>query len=156
MTVRIVTDSTCDLPPELVARYGITVVPLFVRFGQDIFRDGVDLSADEFYTRLTTSKSLPTTSAPSPGIFAETYQRLIGANDQVLSIHISGKMSGTCNSALNARDQFGSSGAIEVVDCLSVSMGLGLLALEAARAGAAGMSLSDVAGLVRKRMADEQ
>ena len=154
MAVKIVTDSTCDLPRELVARRGITVVPLLVRFGAETFRDGVDLAADDFYKKLTGSKALPTTAAPGPGVFAEAYQRLLAQGHEVLSIHVSSKLSATYSSALNGKDQLGPGKAIEVVDCLSVSMGLGLLALLAAKAARAGMSLAQVADVVRKRMPD--
>jgi DegV family protein with EDD domain len=96
---RVVTDSTSDVPREWCERYGIEVVPLRVLFGNESFRDGVDLSIAEFYQRLRRADRLPTTSAPSPGDFAELYQRLRGECDGVISIHISGELSGTVEAA---------------------------------------------------------
>jgi DegV family protein with EDD domain len=96
---RVVTDSTSDVPREWCERYGIEVVPLRVLFGNESFRDGVDLSIAEFFQRLRRADRLPTTSAPSPGDFAELYQRLRGECDGVISIHISGELSGTVEAA---------------------------------------------------------
>lgn len=96
---RVVTDSTSDVPAEWRERYGIEVVPLRVLFGQESFRDGVDLSSDQFFTRLRQADRLPTTSAPSPGDFATVYERLSHECDGVISIHISGDLSGTVEAA---------------------------------------------------------
>jgi DegV family protein with EDD domain len=96
---RVVTDSTSDVPAAWRERYGIEVVPLRVLFGQESFRDGVDLSAGQFFGRLRQVDRLPTTSAPAPGDFAEVYQRLSGECDGVISIHISGELSGTVEAA---------------------------------------------------------
>ena len=133
MAIKIVTDSTADLPPWLAEAWGITVVPLEVRFGSEVYRDGVDLDADGFYHKLTTSPSFPATSQPSPGAFAEVYRRLIQEGQEVLSLHISAKLSGTYAAALAGRAALNSPGRIEVVDSLQCSMGLGLLGLLAAR-----------------------
>lgn len=152
MAVKIVSDSTCDLPRDLVEKYGITVVPLFVRFGAQNYRDGVDLSADEFFRKLTGGGVLPTTAAPPPGVFTETYQKFLSQGHQVLSLHISSKLSATYGAALNGKDQLGPGKAVEVIDTLSVSMGLGLLVLEAARAAQSGSRLDEVAALIRSHM----
>lgn len=152
MAVKIVTDSTCDLPRDLVERYGVTVVPLFVRFGAQTYLDGVDLSADEFYHKLTGGGVLPSTAAPPPGVFTETYKKFLSQGHQVLSLHISSKLSATYSAALNGKDQLGPGKTVEVIDTLSVSMGLGLLVMEAARAVQAGSQLADVAGLIRSHM----
>jgi DegV family protein with EDD domain len=96
---RVVTDSTADVPPEWCERFGIEVVPLRVLFGEESFRDRVDLSADQFFDRLRASDRLPTTSAPSPGDFAAVYERLSHECDGVVSIHISGDLSGTAEAA---------------------------------------------------------
>lgn len=152
MAVKIVTDSTCDLPRDMVEKYGVTVVPLFVRFGAQSYRDGVDLSADEFYRKLTSGGVLPTTAAPPPGVFTETYKNFLSQGHQVLSLHISSKLSATYSAALNGKDQIGPGKTVEVIDTFSVSMGLGLLVLEAARAVQAGAQLAEVAALVRSHM----
>jgi len=140
----LVTDSTAYLPPELVERYRITVVPLYVRFGEEVFRDGVDISPEQFYARLRTSPVMPATSQPSAGDFLEAYRRLIeGGASAIISIHISTKMSGTVPSALLAREQIPQV-PIFVVDSLSTSMGLGFQVLEAARLLEAGRPPEEV------------
>ena len=83
MKVKVVTDSTSDLPPEIASRYEITVVPALVQFGHETYRDGVDLSPDDFYSKLRVSEELPQTAAPSPGAFREVYKRLAGESDAV-------------------------------------------------------------------------
>ncbi len=136
MGIRIVTDSTCDLPKDIVEKHDITVVPLRVSWGSETYRDGVDFTPAEFFRRLETSEQLPTTSQPAVGDFAEVYRRLTGAGHSIISIHISSKLSGTHHAALLARDMVG--GDIQVVDSGNVSLGLGLQVLEAARAAVSG------------------
>jgi DegV family protein with EDD domain len=126
----IVTDSTCDLPEELVAKSSLTVVPLTVMLDGKEYRDGVDISAAEFYSKLT-PQSTTGTSQPTPAAFEETYRRLLEDHDEVLSLHIASKLSGTIDSARQAAAEVG--GAIHVVDTEMVSMALGLLCLVAAR-----------------------
>ena len=116
MGVRIVTDSTSDLPAEICEELEITVVPLTVMFGEQGYRDGVDLSADEFYTKLIESDKLPTTSQPSAGAFAEAYKELAKETEEILSIHISGKLSQTYNSARLGASEAGGGSKIEVMD----------------------------------------
>ena len=142
MTVKVVTDSTADLPQELARRFGIEAVPLYVHFGTETRKDGVDIGADEFYQKLVQSKQLPTTSAPSPGVFQEVYSRLLRDAEGILSIHISSKLSATHNSALLAKEQV--QGKIEVIDSLTCSMALGLLAISAARMARQGMGLQEL------------
>ena len=145
MTVRVITDSTADLPPEMAAELGIEVVPLNVHFGTDTFRDGIDLSADEFYERLVASSCPPTTSQPSVGAFLEVYQKALEGADGIVSVHISAKLSGTWNSAIQAREQLADPSRVQVVDTGQASMGLGWVAVAAARAAQAGASLEEVA-----------
>jgi DegV family protein with EDD domain len=133
MAVRVVTDSTADLPPALASEWGITVVPLNVHFGEETFKDGVDLQADQFFKRLASSPQLPTTSQPSIGEFLDIYRALTANGDEVVSIHISEKLSGTMNSARQARAELGDEGRVEVIDSLFCSMVLGLIVLEAAQ-----------------------
>ncbi len=148
MGVKIVTDSTSDLPPELATRLGITVAPLNVHFGTEMYLDGVDLSPDEFYQRLQSSSVLPTTSQPSVGAFVDLYQRLSQDADAILSIHISSLMSGTYNSAIQAKEQAEVSCPIEVVDTGQASMGLGLIAMAAAEAVQKGAGLQEAREVV--------
>ncbi len=150
VAVRVVTDSTADLPLELAQRWGIVVVPLNLHFGQQVYRDGVDLSADAFYQKLVASPSLPTTSQPSIGAFLETYHLLVEQGDQVVSVHISSKLSGTYNSALRARQELPASAQLETVDSQQGSMGLGLIVLQAARAAAQGGSLEQVVRVAKE------
>lgn len=142
--VALVTDSTAYLPPELVAQHQIHVIPLYVRFGEQVFRDNVDMTADQFYARLRVSPVLPATSQPSAGDFVELYRRLAeqGATE-ILSIHISSKLSGTVSSALLARSELPDL-SIHIVDSLSTTMGQGYLVLHAARALEAGRPVGEI------------
>ena len=152
MSVRIVTDSTSDLPPEICRELDITVVPLTVNFGDTGYRDGVDLSADEFYKKLIESDKLPTTSQPSAGAFAEAYKDVAKDTDEILSIHISGKLSQTYNSARLAASEMEGSCNVQVMDSLQVSMGLGCIVMAAARAARDGASMEDLQQLVSRMM----
>lgn len=128
--VAIVTDSTADLALDLVEERGITVVPLTVTLEGRSYLDGVDIQADEFYNRLTASGGTATTSQPSPARFAEVYQQLLGDHDEVVSLHISGKLSGTYAAAVQGADMVGRD-RIQVLDTEMVSMPLALLVLAA-------------------------
>ncbi|MBI2867502.1 MAG: DegV family protein [Chloroflexi bacterium] len=131
MAVRLVTDSTADLSPELVRAHHVTVVPLNVLFGDQTYRDGIDITADEFYQRLVQGPVLPRTSQPSAGLFIDTYKKIATFDDQVLSLHISAKLSGTVNSALLAQKELPSY-QLHIIDSQFVSMALGLTVLRAA------------------------
>lgn len=149
MAVRIVTDSTADLPPELAHELGIAVVPLSVIFGDDVYRDKVDITHDLFYEKLVTNKVLPTTSAPSVGDFLAVYEPLLKETDEIVSIHISSKLSATYNNACTAAQYLADKGArIEVVDSLSVSFGIMFMATAAARAAKAGATVEKIRALV--------
>ncbi len=157
MPVRIVTDSTADLSPELVHELGIIVVPLNVHFGTETYQDRVTISEDDFYRRLLAGQVFPTTSQPSAGAFAEAYQQAAAPGcSGIVSIHLSAALSGTMNSALLGRDMAGVSCPIVVVDTQSVSMGEGLTVLAAARAAQAGASLDEVAAVAQKTLARVQ
>ncbi len=143
MTVRIVTDSTADLPADLAQDMGIVVVPLNVHFDDEVFTDGVTIHADEFYQRLVSSSNLPKTSQPAIGAFMETYQQLLTDADGIVSVHISSQVSGTVNAAQLAVSELGSD-AIEVVDTLQASLALGLIAVAAAKVAQNGGSLAEV------------
>ncbi len=144
MTVRVVTDSTADLPQKIAEELGIAVVPLHIHFGEETFQDGVSISTEGFYNLLTTGDILPKTSAPSSGMFIETYERLAQETDEIVSIHISTKLSATHASALVAREGVETPCRIEVVDSLSASIGLGLQVVRAAEMARAGASLDDI------------
>ncbi len=147
MAVKIVTDSTGDLPAEVAQELDITVVPLSVHFGEESFQDGVDLDSDGFFQRLTTGTSLPTTSQPSVGAFLETYRGLLEAGHEVVSVHISAKLSGTMNSALQAREQLDAGPRLTVVDSQQVGLALGVVATAAAQAVKDGASYEETVEL---------
>jgi len=144
---KVVTDSTSDLPAEVVRELGITVVPALIQFGDKVYRDGIDLSTDEFYRRLQSSSVMPKTSAPSPGTFKEVYSRLAQEADAIVSIHVSAKMSATYDAA-----RVGSADLkcpISIIDSQTASMACGLLVILAASAAREGASFSDIDALVR-------
>lgn len=144
MVVKIVTDSGADLPLELVKALNITVVPVYIYFGDKPYRDGIDISADELYTRLVEGPVHPTTTQPMPVDFVNVYNEMAREFDQIVSIHLSSKVSGTVNSALQARDMVNEKARIEIIDSQGVSMGLGLVTLAAARLARDGASLDQV------------
>ncbi len=150
MTVKIVTDSSADLPAPLVQELGITVVPLYVRFGEEVYRDRVDISEDEFYQRLLRDPIHPSTIQPTPQDFANVYQKLSLEADGIVSIHISAKLSGTCNSALQGKEMIEKGCPIEVVDSQVTSMGLGLIDIAAATVAKAGGDLPAVVEEVKQ------
>ena len=141
MAIRIVTDSTADLTAPLMREFGVEgrvhVVPLSVHFGDREYRDGVDLDTATFYRMLGEAREMPRTSQPSPADFVEVYGAVSEPGDTVISLHISSKLSGTYQSALLAARQFNDR-RIEVVDTRTVSLGLGLIALQAAKMAAEG------------------
>jgi DegV family protein with EDD domain len=149
MSVRIVTDSSADLPLSRAAELGITVVPAIVRFGEESFLDGVDIDHDTFYRRLQEEKVFPTTSQPSPGQFAEAYARLAPEAEGIVSIQVSSRLSGTVNSAVQGAKASGAACPIEVVDSRSTSLGMGLVVLEAARLARSGASFEEVLAAAR-------
>lgn len=138
MTVSIVTDSTADIPRALADELKIDVIPLTIAFGTEQYRDGIDLTADEFYERLPHAKVLPTTSQPPPALFRYAYEHLASRGD-VVSVHLSHKFSGTVDTARSAATEV-SAERISVVDSGSASMGLGLCVIAAARAARDGKS----------------
>ena len=143
MTIRIVTDSSADLPVDLVQKHQITVVPCYVVVDDQTFKDGVDIQADEFYRRLQSEGRTPTTAQPTVADFQAVYRDLLSQGDQVISIHLSAKLSGTLNSAEQAKAslQEGENGApVEIIDSRLASIALGLAVLEARAAWSSGHS----------------
>src|SRR3712207_4476045 len=149
MTVRVVTDSTSDITQADAQRWRITVVPLNIHFGTEQLRDGVDIQPQQFFRRLGDAKTLPKTSQPSAGAFLEAYQKLSQETDEILSIHISGKLSGTINSARAAKDALGGRARVEVVDSGTASWPLGYAARAAQEAAAAGQGLDECVAAAR-------
>jgi DegV family protein with EDD domain len=141
--IRIVTDSTSDILPAEAERLGIDVVPLTVRFGDQQFRDGVDLTPDEFYRRLPTTTVQPRTSQPTPEQFAEVYRGHVDAGDTVVSLHISAKLSGTLQSASLAAQPL-PPGSVRVIDSTTVSAGMQFLVRAALEDVAAGCDSAEV------------
>ena len=152
MTVKIVTDSTSDLTPGMAAELGITVVPLYIHFGEETYRDGVDLSTEDFYRKLVESKVLPTTSTTSPATFADVYDKLAQETGEILAITLSTKYSETYGVAVQGKDLKQSKARVEVIDSATAIMGLGLLCIAAAKAASAGARLDDVVRLTRRNM----
>ena len=151
MTVRIVTDSSADLPADLVQQHGITVLPCYVLVDDQTFKDGVEIKPDDFYRRLQADGRFPTTAQPTVADFQEVYRGLAGQGDQVLSIHVSGKLSGTLNSAEQAKASLDGE-EIEIVDSQLASIPLGLAVLAAATTASEGGSLQEVAEKVRQEL----
>jgi len=147
--VRIVTDSTAEIPKALVDKLGITVIPMYVHIGSETFRDGVEIDRAEFYRRLFKGPINPTTSPPTREEFREQYDRLSRETHEIVSIHISSKLSRTLEMADRAAEHFVGTTRIITIDSLQASWGLGLLVVEAARKAAAGDRLDEIVRYVR-------
>ncbi|MFQ6121527.1 MAG: DegV family protein [Dehalococcoidales bacterium] len=152
MAVKIVTDSLSDISPDLAQELGITVVPLTVLFGHESFLDRVTMTTDEFYHRLTHGTIWPTTTQPPPGDFINVYNKLAKETDEILVVTLSSKLSGTYQSALQAKNMMEGKCRIEIIDSLTVAMGLGLIVISAVKAAQAGASLDELVDLVHKAM----
>lgn len=140
--VAIVTDSTAYLPREIIQQYNISVAPLSVIWGNDVYQDGVDILPEEFYIRLANSKVMPTTSQVTPAVMVSTFQSLLDQGYDVLGIFLSSKISGTVQSAIQAREMMHEAEQkIVFVDSLSTTMAMGLPVLTAARAAQAGENI---------------
>ena len=152
MSVKIVTDSVSDISPAIADELGITVIPLNVVFGNEIYRDGVDLTTDEFYQRLERSQTLPTTSTPPIQAFIELYDRLAKETDEILVITISRKLSATGEAALKAIESMEKKCRVEVLDSRLAVMAEGLLVIVAAKAARAGASLDEIIRLAESNI----
>jgi DegV family protein with EDD domain len=143
--VRVVTDSSCDLPDARAEELGIEIVPLTIRFGSEEYVDRVELSNDEFWRKVATSDVLPETAAPSAGAFEETFRRLAdGGADGIICINLSSRLSATMQAAQLAAKAMKGTCRVEVVDSLSVSMGLGLQCINAAQLARNGEDLDAI------------
>jgi len=150
MAVKIVTDSLGDVPSEVAEELGISVIPITVLFGTEVYRDGIDLTTEQFYDKLMHSKILPTTAVPPLGAFVEVYDRLAEETDEILVITISHKLSATYEAALQAIELMKRKCRVEVVDSQWAVMAQGFIVIAAARAARAGASLSEVMALTRR------
>jgi DegV family protein with EDD domain len=148
MEIRVVTDSTADLPLQIAGELGITVIPAYVNFGTRSFRDRIDISEDQFYQKLVNSPVHPTTTPPTPQDFADAYRKLSQEADGIISIHLSGKLSATINSAMRAKERM-EGFPIEVIDSQSVTMGVGLLAILASNLASSDLSLIQIVNDVK-------
>ncbi len=146
--VKLVTDSASDLPPEVAKELGIILVPLHIQFGSETYKDRVDLSPEEFYDKLEHSSVLPTTAAPSPGMFAEVFDDLAAKYSQILGVFVSRKLSATYDAALQGIKLMKRKCQVELVDSTLGIMGEGLLVMEAAKKAIAGASLNELINLM--------
>ncbi len=148
--VKLVTDSVSDIPPEVVKELGITVIPLHVQFGSETYKDRVDLTAKEFYHKLENSHTLPTTSAPGPGLFAEVFDSLAIKHSQILGVFVSRKLSATYDAAVQGVKLMKKKCQVEIVDSTMGIMGQGFLVIEAAKKAITGASLGELVGMISK------
>jgi DegV family protein with EDD domain len=152
MTVKIVTDTLSDITFDLAEKLGVSVVPLYVRFGEDMYRDRVDITSQDFYRRLVNEPKLPSTTQPTPNDFADVYRKLAQETDEILVIVVSSKLSGTYQSATQAKETVKGKCRIEIIDSLQVAMGMGLIVISAVKAAAEGANLTKLAEITRKAM----
>ena len=152
MTVKIVTDSLGDVPSDVAEELGITIIPLNVRFGEGIYRDGVDLTTEQFYAKLLKSKTLPTTQIDSLGVFVQAYDKLAEESDEILVIANSRKMSASYEAMVEAVDKMKRSCRVEVIDSQWAIMAQGLIVIAAARAAKKGASIEELMALTRKNI----
>jgi DegV family protein with EDD domain len=152
VSIRIVTDSTCDLPESVIARHGVTVVPLYINIGQKGYLDGVELSRQEFYERLPTYNPLPTTATPGTGLFHKAYEKLASEGaTEILSLHISISLSATVDVARLAAKETHSV-PVTVMDSRQLSLGTGFLVERAAQAAAEGRSMSEIMAVLEDQI----
>jgi DegV family protein with EDD domain len=142
--IHIVTDSTCDLPDEWMRQYNIHVVPIHIQFGADTFRDGETIDPATFYGRIERDGMLPKTSQPPPGDFIETYRTVANPSDEIISLHVTGKLSGTCDSARIAAEAVADRVKVYVFDSLAGSSILGYMCQEAGRMVNAGKGVAEI------------
>jgi DegV family protein with EDD domain len=152
MTVRIITDSSASIPPAVVEELGLTIIPSMIHFGDDVYRDGVDLTTEQFYERLTTGKTHPTTSVPTPQSFVDAYEKLAEEADEVVVITISQKLSAVGDVARQAMGLAKKRPRVEIIDSTWALMSEGLIVVTAARAAKDGASLNEVIEVARRNI----
>jgi DegV family protein with EDD domain len=149
--IKIVTDTTCDLPSAWLEQDDITVVPFNIQFGLETFREGIDITPEAFYERIQTEQTLPTTSQPAVGEFCQLYETLGAGDSHILSIHLTSKLSGAWQAAVLAAKQLPDTIQVGVVDSWTGSVGLGLMVREAARLIRAGLTLEELVSHLESR-----
>lgn len=149
--IRILTDTTCDLPAAWLEQDEITVIPFNIQFGLETFREGIDITPGAFYERIQTEQTLPTTSQPAVGEFSRLYETLGAGDGQILSIHLTSKLSGAWQAAVLAAKQLPATIEVGVVDSWTGSVGLGLMVREAARLIRAGLTLEELVSHLESR-----
>jgi len=150
MAVRIITDSTADIPLKTIQELGITVIPHNIIFGHESLRDRVDISINEFYRRLEKENVYPTTTQPAQSLFKETYRSILDSGDEAVAIIVSSCLSGTYSSAFNAASQIKDKGRIKVIDSKLTTLSMGLVVIEAAMMAQEGASLDEVVATVKE------
>jgi DegV family protein with EDD domain len=150
MTIKIVTDSTCDLPDNIIQDLDITVVAEYLRFGDQVYRDHIDISEDEFYKKLLNENIYPHTAQPTPQDFEKVYQKLSQTADSIISIHLSSKLSGTYQSAEQGKQNITKKCPIDTIDSQMVSIALGLIVIQAAKMAKSGLSHQKIIGELGK------
>jgi DegV family protein with EDD domain len=149
--IAIVTDSTSFIPPDLLKKHNITMIPQVLIWGEQTYQDGVDIQPSEFYTKLKSAKSMPSTSQVSPATMQATFQPLVDQGFEVVGLFVSSRLSGTMQSATQAKELMGAAGAkVSIVDSYATSMSLGLIVLAAARAAEGGANLTDTISIADK------
>jgi len=152
MAVKIVTDSVSDIPAQVAEKLGITVIPVLVRFGEDVYRDGIDITTDQFYDKLVHSEFLPSTSVPAPAAFAETYDKLAEETDEILTITVTSRLSGVYDAALQSVGLMKRKCRVEVVDSQWAVMAQGFIVIKAAQAAQTSASLDEVLEIIHRNM----
>ena len=152
MTVKIVTDSLGDIPSDVAQELGITIIPLNVLFGDSVYRDGIDLTTEQFYQKLLKSKALPTTQIASLGVFVQTYDSLAEENDEILVITNSRKMSASYEAMLEAVAKMKRPCRVEVIDSQWAIMAQGLIVIAAAKAAKKGAGIDELMALTKKNI----
>lgn len=147
--IKILTDSTSDLSPELIQKHDIGIIPIYVTFDEETYRDGVDMRAEDLFKKVEECGKLPKTAAASPGDFIKIFEPFIEQGDDIIYIALSSGLSSTYQNALMAAKNF-PDGRIEVVDSLNLSTGIGLLVMKAVDYVKEGLSLQEVAARVRE------
>jgi DegV family protein with EDD domain len=152
MTVKIVTDSLGDIPSDVAEELGITIIPLNVLFGEGIYRDGVDLTTEQFYQKLLKSQVLPTTQIDSLGVYVHTYEKLAEESDEILVITNSQKMSASYEAMVEAVDKMKRPCRIEIIDSQWAVMAQGLIVIAAAKAAQKGAAIDELMAITRKNI----
>jgi DegV family protein with EDD domain len=152
VTVGIVTDTVADLSPQMVKELDVSVVPLSVRFGENVYRDGIDLTPDQFYAKLKTSKVFPNSSVPSPGDFLSVYNELAEKTDEIVVITVTSRLSATCEVARQSIALMKRKCRVEIVDSRTATMAEGFIVMAAAKAAQEGATIDEVIAVARRNI----